>query len=381
MDLLKADPRLTRRTPLVKFTGSKIRVYNAPAAVTKTPMILPGDPTFRPMASSPVAVSEIVWDRVLYTVMISDEVSPTRSYTLAGVLSKMDDDRHAMKKNSRRLKFLLVSKNILRNRLALPYLYRDPTFWNNARLQRFEECLCAHASLGVHVHEIRRYGDPPFCGSETRRPDFVRIFSCTSRLVRLISDSGDLTVMRDAFEGLANTAGVTLTEISGFRVKPNDFRMSSDPTPFMHFTVLRSLKWNSLITFSKGTPGQSSAALSALESLDEASTIFEHCPALLHFELRLVGAYGDDGNYPPGLACPPKHHSLVKVVVQKSPAAGRNARDDHAEWTKFWANSAWGDFPALRRTEVVPLEWPPNECVDILLSPLVPALMNGRRSC
>jgi hypothetical protein len=53
------------------------------------------------MASSPIAVSEIVWDRVLYIVMISDEFPPTRSYTLAGVLSKMDEDRHAMKTNSR----------------------------------------------------------------------------------------------------------------------------------------------------------------------------------------------------------------------------------------------------------------------------------------
>ncbi|KAJ7867237.1 hypothetical protein B0H14DRAFT_3441931 [Mycena olivaceomarginata] len=136
------------------------------------------------MASSPIAVSEIVWDRVLYIVMISDE------------------------------------------------------------------------------------GNPPFFGSETRGPDLVPIFSCTSQLVRLISDSGDLPEMCDVFETLANTAGATLTEMSGFRVKPNK---PNDPTPFMHFTVLRSLKWNPLITFSKGTPRQFSAALPALESLVESS--------------------------------------------------------------------------------------------------------------
>jgi hypothetical protein len=75
--------------------------------------------------------------------------------------------------------------------------------------------------------------------------------------------------MCDAFETLANTAGAALTEMSGFCVKPNK---PNDPTPFMHFTVLRSLKWNPLITFSKGTPRQFSAALPALESLDVESS-------------------------------------------------------------------------------------------------------------
>ncbi|KAJ7859823.1 hypothetical protein B0H14DRAFT_3446455 [Mycena olivaceomarginata] len=405
MGLLKADPRLT---PLVKFTGSKIRVYIAPAPVTKALMILLSDPTFRPMASSPVAVSEIVWDRVRYIGMISDEVPPTRSYTLASVLSKMDGDHYAMKKNSRRLKFLLVSKIFYVTSDSSLRLFSADSFHGIGDWRSLIDTMTRLSGTTRGPNDSR--------SASACIPSLECMFTkSTDTAIRRSAHLRLWRVMCDAFEALPNTAGARHTEMSGFRVKPNDFRMPSDPTPFIHFTVLRSLKWNSLITFSKGTPGQFSAALPALESLDvesgqifsaleqfdlpmlrrfvldewikapaydaflvrhghkladislsnwsiqEASTIFEHCPALLDFELRLVGAYGDDENYPPGLTCPTKHHSLVKAVVQKSPAACRNAHDDHAEWTKFCANSAWADFPALRRIEVAPLEWPTNE--------------------
>jgi hypothetical protein len=41
--------------------------------------------------------------------------SPIRSYTLAGVLSKMDDDRHAIKKELQATQVPFGLENILRN--------------------------------------------------------------------------------------------------------------------------------------------------------------------------------------------------------------------------------------------------------------------------
>jgi hypothetical protein len=101
--------------------------------------------------------------------------------------------------------------------------------------------------------------------------DLARIFSCTSGLDRLIADTVHVPLDWDAFEALAKTSGETLVEMSRYSVKTSDFRIPRQPTIFLHFPALRSLKWDSGVSFSGGTPGQFSAALPALESLDVES--------------------------------------------------------------------------------------------------------------
>ncbi|KAJ7343714.1 hypothetical protein DFH08DRAFT_1008689 [Mycena albidolilacea] len=270
-------------------------------------------------------------------------------------------------------------------RLGLPYLHCYPAFWQNTKIERFGECL----------------------RSNPLERTFAKFTDTMPRSVMLTADTGHVPLDWDAFEALAKTSGETLVEMSRYSVKSSDFRIPRQPTIFLHFTTLRSLNViqvsaspavcpdsspllsppSSHLTSSRAvySPRSNNSSLPMLRrfvldgsikapaydafltrhrhkltdislsnrSIQKASTIFKHCPALLNLDLRLVGAHG--------LTCPPKHHSLVKMVVQKAPSAGRNVRDDHAEWTKFWADSAWGDFPALRRIEVAPLEWPTNE--------------------
>ncbi|KAJ7437234.1 hypothetical protein B0H11DRAFT_2108241 [Mycena galericulata] len=409
MDALTAIPHLT---PLVKFSGPEIR---ARAQAPQAMLMLPIDSTFRPMAASPAAISERVWERVLYFAMITNEVPFSSKF-----------QRREMGRNAKGLRFALVSKTF--NRLSLPYLYGYPTFWNIGTVRRFATCLKANPSLGLYVRDIHirepRFGFGSSLGGMPQVLDLTPIFSNTPQLARLISDESVISLTWETFEILARTAGRTLVELSRYPIERGSAPMPCSPAVFMNFTALRSLRWDSqwdsLVTFSKqrpspgsdAAPGPFSAGLPVLESLDVSSagifsaleqfelprlrhlvldsmiedgdfttfltchghkltdfkltnwsmqtahSIFELCPGLLKLDLQLIGARSN-AIYPPQLVFPLKHQSLVQLTVQKYP--GRTQRKDQEEWTQFLGGSAWTDFPALREIKVSSFEWPTNE--------------------
>ncbi|KAF7338867.1 F-box domain-containing protein [Mycena sanguinolenta] len=387
MDRLTAERRIT---PLLKFTDADTRI-RTPISVTELNVILPTDPDFRPMASATAAVSDSVWDRILHIAMISNEIPLPRNPN--DFSRALRNELHDMKINSRRLNFVLVSKTFCR--LALPYLYRYPTFWDDASLQRFSNSLCFNPAPGVHVREIRT-SDFTFKSSFSQpTPNFVPIFSCTSGLTKLVGGVRPISLKWDAFETLAQTAGQTLVEMVQCFISVRDHLVPREPTIFLDFTALRSLRWSSPATFVHAAPGLVSAALPSLESLHvespgifsalqqfdlpmlrrlvlddsiEASAwdsfmipcllFFARCSALMSLDLRLIGQYEEE-IYPPRLGCPFKHHALVELSVRKDP--GANKRIDHEEWSSFWGGSAWDDFPSLRKITAAPLEWPTNE--------------------
>ncbi|KAJ7441528.1 hypothetical protein B0H11DRAFT_1882404 [Mycena galericulata] len=414
MNSLTAQPRLT---PFVKFSGPEIPVR---APVPEAVMMLPVSPTFQPMASSPASISERVWKRILYFAMIPNEVPP-RSNRLVVEYLALADSHYDMKRNSRGLNFALVSKTFYR--LALPYLYRYPAFWDPETVRRFAKCLNTTPSLGSHVRDIHIREPLLGFGGMQQIPDAIPIFSSTTRLARLISDSTRVSLPWEAFEILARTAGRTLVEMSRYSIDPGSASVPYSPAVFMDFTALRTLtwdsKWDSPVVFSKRTPSSSDsvpgpffASLPALESLHVSSAgIF---PALEQFELprldclvldeiikdsdckTFLTCHGQkltemkltnwtmqtpssifelcpallkldlqligaytDEVYPPQLVCPIKHQSLVQLMVRKD--INRTQRKDKEEWSQFWGGSVWTNFPALREIKASPFEWPTNE--------------------
>jgi hypothetical protein len=101
---------LTVGTLGILFFRSSLNVYSSPASVPEATIMLPINPAFHAMGGLATAVSESIWYQILYITMISDDVLPTCSNTMAGTLLKMDDNLHNMKTNSRRLNFLFVFK-------------------------------------------------------------------------------------------------------------------------------------------------------------------------------------------------------------------------------------------------------------------------------
>jgi hypothetical protein len=75
----------------------------------------PRNPAFHPMGGLATAISESIRDLILYIAMISDDVLPTCSNTMADALLKMDDNLHNMKRTQ--LPFCL--QDIVRN---VPFL-------------------------------------------------------------------------------------------------------------------------------------------------------------------------------------------------------------------------------------------------------------------
>ncbi|KAJ6469251.1 hypothetical protein C8R45DRAFT_427669 [Mycena sanguinolenta] len=391
MDCLTAERRIT---PLLKFTGAATGI-RTPVSLMKTDIILPTNRDFQPMAFASAAVSDSVWDRILRMAMINNEIP--LPHTSNDVSRDSRNELYNTKINSRRLNFVLVSKTFCR--LALPYLYRYPKFWDNTSMQRFSDSLRANPAPGVHVREIHtcdltfRFS---FGGSSQPTPNFVPIFSCTSGLTKLVSGIRHFSLRWDAFEALAQTAGQTLVEIGHCFIRArDDRRVPHEPSVFLNFTALRSLRWHSPVTFSQAAPGLVSAALPSLESLHvespglfsaleqfdlpilsrlvindnidasacdsfmirhgnklmylsisnrstkPVSSLFTRCPVLTRLDLQLIGAYEEI--YPPHLICPSKHQALVELAVRKE--VGANKRIEHEEWSSFWDESAWAIFP------------------------------------
>ncbi|KAJ6556615.1 hypothetical protein DFH09DRAFT_1280312 [Mycena vulgaris] len=142
--------------------------------------------------------------------------------------------------NSGRLQFLFVSKSY---RLARPYLYYYPVFYDRGNFPSFSRALSVQL-LGQHIREIdvRQDGRLPFYA---RRRTFLStttppsILPHTSNLTHLLG--GYESISWAGFTALATSAGSTLIEF--FRISFEADTTDRSPTIFRHYIALRALTW------------------------------------------------------------------------------------------------------------------------------------------
>ncbi|KAJ7144548.1 hypothetical protein C8R44DRAFT_725474 [Mycena epipterygia] len=341
------------------------------------------DPFFCPMAACLQAVVDLVWGRVLSFAM--------------GIAERP----------VQQLRYLLVSKTF--KRLALPHLYKFPVISHSRGLYAFIDRLAADPSLGLHVCEL-----------EIRNGMFLRIsptdvhpspiFAHTPRLRRLTGPNG-VGMEWSVFKALAETAGSTLVEFTGFSIHHSkDSPGVPDPSVFLSLTALQLLEWNSNswkadVHFSD--PGENilRTALPSLEFLEskKGSALY---PVLMQMELpnllRIDIGYSDDAvshllakhgakirelkvrtnevnrvvalcpnmvtlrmdvwfspNLTFDLSYPSAHQSLEKFVVEKDIAHLK--ADDEAEWERFFLLINPANYPALREIQLLQCVWPATE--------------------
>ncbi|KAJ6568642.1 hypothetical protein B0H19DRAFT_989151 [Mycena capillaripes] len=373
----------------------------------------PVDPTFRPLRSTPQAIADKIWARILFFAMLALQPKPKN------ILMKKTNERQA---TAQRLRFLLVSK--LFHRLALPYLYRYPIIgWGS--LPQFTRCLTNMPSLGAYVHELDlrdvRHLDPD---ASARLASILRH---TPHLKRLVGNGG----VRMPFEGLhalAETASATLEELTGFIFQRCvDSDVNTSPNMLLRFTALRTLAWHgshspvSTPFFDAGDAAAPADGLPALEffsiksaetlpvfsqmelpnlrrvslqmRIDDPSRAFTATAALLTF-LRV---HGDKlwtlrtnqpllNGVPALILCPNMsvfgcrvdfrsdydlgasaldpgfRHTYLTMLVLSRDASTHTRREEEA-----WANifreleKALPHFPALREVRALACEWPTTE--------------------
>ncbi|KAJ7879663.1 hypothetical protein B0H13DRAFT_1892153 [Mycena leptocephala] len=206
-------------------TPDSLPLQQAAVSKYKPTISSPTNPSFQPLVSCPERVRERIWSRILFFAMLPLE-------TL-----ERDRDEHY-----RRLPYLLVShlfhvRAFLpqrpsqvtdSKRLALPYLYRYVTFPRERSLHRFSH------------HVAAAPADAP---PRTPRRQLSRVFPCTPHLTRLLGDS-ETRMPWAAVTALADAAGGTLEELSGFQFHETAGLKSESPAAFAKFTALRSLSWD-----------------------------------------------------------------------------------------------------------------------------------------
>ncbi|KAJ7878530.1 hypothetical protein B0H14DRAFT_3435532 [Mycena olivaceomarginata] len=226
--------------------------------------LTPNDNTvFRdPMSTALQSVVDLVWKRIVSFSMFAGD----------GSLA----DRWPEKTNSDRLNIMLVSSTF--KALALPYLYGYPILLDDIAICQFSARLCAEPALGLHVRElkIRRVAPGTRKKSAKSQPDLVPILSRTPGLARLIGDGVSVTMSCATLGVLAQTAGQTLLEFSGFEMDLKDPQAWAHlPAIFRALPALESLSWTAASI--EGAPGyvkgsSASRALPSLRFLDVRST-------------------------------------------------------------------------------------------------------------
>ncbi|KAJ7101923.1 hypothetical protein C8R44DRAFT_887717 [Mycena epipterygia] len=363
----------------------------------------PADPAFRPLSSAPSDTADLIWARILFFAMLALEPRAKNANLQRA---------HDYQVNTKRLRFLLVSKTF--HRLALLYLYRSPIL-RGRTLQRFADSLAAAPALGLHVCEldIREYPDLTPASA-------VALFTHTARLRCLVGD-GRLWIDWAALRALADSAGETLQELSGtlFRPPASD---SVSPAVFAQFAALRSFTWQRSMHTAPPAPFFDAAeavpveALPALEFLsvntpealpilaqmelpslrrvamhlrsdpdtagplhdvtflrahgdkvwslrvDKATigtdSVLELCPNMSALACRVSSEDDYDlghGELPAGW----KHAYLTKLVVSKY--AGQNKSREERDWVNFFATLDVAHLPALREMRVMACQWPTTE--------------------
>ncbi|KAJ7334905.1 hypothetical protein DFH08DRAFT_1083423 [Mycena albidolilacea] len=215
-----------------------------------------------PMSTALQSVVDLVWKRIVSFSMFAGD----------GSLA----DRWPEKTNSDRLNIMLVSSTF--KALALPYLYGYPILLDDIAICQFSARLCAEPALGPHVRElkIRRVALGTRKKSAKSQPDLVPILSRTPGLARLVGDGVSMTLSCATLGVLAQTAGQTLLEFSGFEMDLKDPQAWAHlPAIFRALPALESLSWTAASI--EGVPGyvkgsSASRALPSLRFLDVRST-------------------------------------------------------------------------------------------------------------
>ncbi|KAJ7776042.1 hypothetical protein DFH07DRAFT_936977 [Mycena maculata] len=406
----RTEKRLTRPEhsqlmPKLPFTDTRL---DPPA--TKPPptpaVLLPVNPSFRPMSSTPQAIVDLVWKRVIFFAMnLDDRSPPSRVYVL--------------RRRSQ-------SENI--NRVALPYLYQYPVLINTSTAKAFQRKLATDPSLGLLMDELTTDGLSSLTPTDEIQ---TAIFAHTPHLTRLITLNVNAIQMDwSVFRALAETAGASLLDLSVNIVPQNGAMAVPDPGVLCRFTALRSLVWYSSIEFSS-TDGVS-AALSALEVLHVESgslyplltamglpsirranltrsgdsdpysflarhgskirelTIFRPtfnrlvalCPNLCSIDID-IGRNHPEPNpfkvFAESLSYPPQHHTLATIALTKLTQfvfsvrlsnllmikSPRNRKvDEDAGWDMIFTALQPSHFPALHELQIRTCEWPaPTDAV------------------
>ncbi|KAJ7718406.1 hypothetical protein DFH07DRAFT_973298 [Mycena maculata] len=253
---------------------------------------LPIDPMFHPMKSVPQPTVDFVWSRILFFAMLSLEQHPEN------IPGWRVPDKNV---NSKRLQFLLVSKQFLR--LGQPYLYRYPVFLDADVLSY---AVLARPGFGRHVHHL----DVRFEARTFPRRKRLTTVSPSVSLVSILPHSRNLThhfgsdrqsMSWTTFIALSEAAGTTLQEFTGFHLTSNSHTIMHSPSIFRRFTALRSFTWKHDSRTTE-TPlftavvQYSAAALPKLEILElqspEALTMFSKM-SLPSLRRVIFEVYGD----------------------------------------------------------------------------------------
>ncbi|KAJ7101882.1 hypothetical protein C8R44DRAFT_887683 [Mycena epipterygia] len=395
------DPKLESLLRFVEPpTKPPTRIYR----LTARP---PADPAFRPLSSAPSDTVDLIWARILFFAMLALEPR-TKNANLQRA--------HDYQVNTKRLRFLLVSKTF--HRLALPYLYRSPIL-RGRTLQRFADSLAAAPALGLHVRELDIREHPDLTPASA-----IALFTHTARLRRLVGD-GRLWIEWAAFRALADAAGDTLEELSGITLRAP--AAPDSPAVFAQLAALRSCTWQRMysaqpVPFFDEAEAVPFEALPALEFLSiktpEALPILSQMelPSLRRVAMHLrsdldaappfpdaafLRAHGDkiwslrvdkatlgtgadytsvlelcpnmsaltcrvssEDDYDLGHSELPagwKHAYLTKLVVSKY--AGQNKSREERAWAEFFPtlDVALTHLPALREIRVMACQWPTTE--------------------
>ncbi|KAF8211721.1 hypothetical protein K438DRAFT_2011212, partial [Mycena galopus ATCC 62051] len=214
------DPVITALLKFTEISNERATKVEEPAS-DLSPIALPLDPSFIPMAGTPKEIQEKVWARVLYFVMFVPELATPKKFS--GELAP-----------------LLVSKTF--NRLGLPFYYAHVVLWNTATPRSFISVLSSNPSLGPHVRSLvmdyQEYETPGVSDGEMRT-----ILSQTSGLVRFEQTTSeflrDRGISWDTFDVLANCSGSNLREFSS-RVGAIE---QAPATIFSKFTAMRAMEW------------------------------------------------------------------------------------------------------------------------------------------
>ncbi|KAJ7684227.1 hypothetical protein DFH06DRAFT_2188 [Mycena polygramma] len=390
----RVTPRLQS---LVKLVGCRPEVLAQETSDTPVPLVDDGGIS----SLAPQSVADNVWERIVGFAMAVEHQEPCH-----------EKGKWTEATNFNRLNIALVSKTF--KELALPYLYGYPVFTEKSSLQCFSDRLCADSTLGLHLREMRIKRKKKF----RVHPDLIPILSRAPRLTRLIGDDSSMSL--DAFNVLAETAGQTLVEFTGFAIKSD---RQIRPAVFDNLHALQSLEWDAddavipdqiqglsvesalpslrfLDVASSGLlPGLSRMQLPALRHVvlrpdvpdypaflsnhedkitrlgisdvfntPGGTSIFYLTPALSHldFDWTCVKTKDERGRpeipHIPVFDFPSKHHALTKLVVRKL-VQGKSLTTDLEEWRRFFEAAVWDDFPGLREVQLLyeHFTWPTTE--------------------
>ncbi|KAJ7139323.1 hypothetical protein C8R44DRAFT_847377 [Mycena epipterygia] len=280
--------------------------------------IAPLDPLFRPMSSTPVAIADLVWDRVLFFAMICK-----RPREVVHGKFNFPDPRI----NSKRIRFLLVSQQF--KRLALPYLYEFPIFsFNSLPFLRFSERLTQEPSLGFHLRELH--------------------FMDT-----------DSSMNWETFHILAETLGRTLVEFYGVGrfVGYRGRHCLFSRLPHLRKVVMRCPDANCLDVLR--THGSKIEDIDVKKIIFKSYSMFNLCPYVSTLTLDLHTSMNTplfdtppEEHFLDGTAFnhPPKCTSLKKLAIDKP---GRRAKTaDEQEWKTFFS-TVMSQFPGLREIHIL----------------------------